>query len=57
MEVHVWFKLDAVISTDGYASFNDFTKATLKKRIETIPDIFKKKLPKVEYVSREVICS
>ena len=47
VEVHVWFKLDAVISTDGYVSFNDFTKATLKKRIETIPDIFKKKLPEV----------
>ncbi|MGD8970361.1 MAG: DUF389 domain-containing protein [Desulfobacterales bacterium] len=31
----------------GFVFVNDFTKATLKKRIETIPDIFNKKLPKV----------
>jgi hypothetical protein len=37
------FLLDVV----GFVFVSDFTKATLKKRIETIPNIFKKKLPKV----------
>ena len=42
VEVVVWFKNDVVVTANGYAAFKEFTKSTLEKRIESIPDIFRK---------------
>ena len=42
VEVYMWFKNDFVVSGDGYAAFDEFTKATQEKRIESLPGIFGK---------------
>ena len=42
VEVYMWFKNDFVVTGDGYAAFDEFTKATQEKRIESLPGIFGK---------------
>ena len=42
VEVYMWFKYDFVVSGDGYAAFDEFTKTTQEKRIESLPGIFGK---------------
>jgi hypothetical protein len=39
IELSVWYKAETVITADGFSSFEDFTRATLQKRIETLPKI------------------
>ena len=47
VEVYAWFKLDTVITPDGYSAFSEFTQSTLERRTKDISEIFKRKTPKV----------
>jgi len=42
IELSIWHRSDAVVTTNGHSTFDEFTKTTLQERIQLLPHIFDK---------------
>jgi hypothetical protein len=42
VDTSIWFRSDAVVTPNGYSSYEKFTEGTRKKRIEGLPELFKR---------------
>jgi uncharacterized hydrophobic protein (TIGR00271 family) len=40
VDLSVWHRADVVVTSNGYAAFDEFTRPMLEKRIESLPGIF-----------------